>query len=149
VYVVYSHESRHLGDRPKRIAVAENSLGPRVLKQWSTATTTFDLRGDWRKVTEKAYDDYSWIGAADVTIRHPVTERSSIYGSGAVNTYLIDHSVSTRGTQNGFRFEAGVRIRGSAGAMDLFGGVERMVDADPLDRIPRTWAFAGFRLVGP
>ena len=42
----------------------------------------------------------------------------------------------------------GIRVQGSVAAMDLFGGVQRMVDADPLDRTPRAWAFAGFRLVG-
>jgi hypothetical protein len=37
---------------------------------------------------------------------------------------------------------------GVGGAMDLFVGYERVVDADPLDRTARPWAFAGFRLVG-
>src|SRR5262249_7609529 len=32
MFVVLNHVSRHLGDRPKRIAVAENSLGPRFLR---------------------------------------------------------------------------------------------------------------------
>jgi hypothetical protein len=31
--------------------------------------------------------------------------------------------------------------------MELFAGVERRVDADPLDRLPKEWALAGFRLV--
>jgi hypothetical protein len=148
VYVVLNHVSRHLGDRVKRIAVAENSLGPRLLRRFSSGTTTFDVRGDWRKVIARAYVDYSWIGTADLTVRHPVNGRASLYGSADGDTYLIDKSRSTRDRQDGGRLEAGVRVQGSVAAMDFFGGVQRMVDADPLDRTPRTWAFAGFRLVG-
>jgi hypothetical protein len=148
MFVVLSHVSRHLGDRPKRIAVAENSVGPRFLRQLSSKTTTFDLRGDWRKVIARAYVDYSWIGSADVTVRHPVSKHASLYGLAAGETYLIDKSISTRDTQNGGRLEAGVRVQGAVAAMDFFGGVQRMVDADPLDRVTRTWAYAGFRLVG-
>jgi hypothetical protein len=148
VFGVLSHVSRHLGDRPKRVAVAENSLGPRVLKRFTSGQTTFDVRGDWRKVIARAYDDYSWIGGGEVVVRRLVSANASIYGWGEFETYLIDRSISARDRQDGGRFEAGVRVRGSAGAMDFFGGVQRMVDADPLDRITRTWAFAGFRLVG-
>jgi hypothetical protein len=148
VFAVLSHVSRHLGDRAKRVAVAENSLGPRVLKRLTSGATTVDLRGDWRKVIERAYDDYSWIGSAEVTVRHPVTVHASLYGSASGETYLIEKAVSTRDRQDGGRFEAGVRVRGSAAAMDFFGGIQRMVDADPLDRLPQSWVFAGFRLVG-
>lgn len=148
MYVVLNHVSRHLGDRPKRLAVAENSLGPRFLRKLSANTTTFDLRGDWRKVIAHAYVDYSWIGTADVTVRHPVNKRASLYGIAAGETYLINKSISTRERQDGGRLEAGVRVQGTVAAMDFFGGVQRMVDADPLDRTARSWAYAGFRLVG-
>jgi hypothetical protein len=148
MFVVLNHVSRHLGDRPKPIAVAENSLGPRFLRRFSYDTTTFDLRGDWRKVIARAYIDYRWIGTADLTVRHPVSKGASLYGVAVGETYPIDKSMSKRDTQNGGRLEAGVRVQGSVAAMDFFGGVQRMVDADPLDRTTRTWAYAGFRLVG-
>jgi hypothetical protein len=148
VFGVLNHVSRHLGDRPKRVAVAENSLGPRVLRRLSSARTTFDLRGDWRKVIARAYDDYTWIGSAEVTARRPFTARASLYGRAFGETYLVDKSIAGRDRQDGGRLEAGVRVNGSAGGMDFFAGVERVVDADPLDRTPRQWAFAGFRLVG-
>jgi len=45
------------------------------------------------------------------------------------------------------RAEAGVRVSGKQGAVDLFAGYERVVDADPFAEVPRSWAFAGFRLV--
>jgi hypothetical protein len=43
--------------------------------------------------------------------------------------------------------EAGVRLNGRAGAIELFAGFERRIDADPLDRQTQQWAMAGFRLV--
>jgi hypothetical protein len=43
--------------------------------------------------------------------------------------------------------EAGVRINGRAGAIELFAGVERRVDADPIERLSRRWGIWGFRLL--
>jgi hypothetical protein len=148
VYGVLNHVSRHLGDRPKRIAIADNSLGPRVMRRFQSAATTIDVRGDLRKVIARAYVDYDWIGVADVTVRRPLNSHAALYGRGVAETYLIDQAIAGRDRQNGGRIEAGVRLKGSGAAMDLFAGYERVVDADPLDRTARRWAFAGFRLVG-
>jgi hypothetical protein len=149
IFAVLNHISRHLGDRPKRIAVAENSLGPRVLRRFRGGErTTFDLRADWRKVIARAYDDYTWMGGADLTIRHGVHPHAALYGRAFGETRLVDKTIAGRDRQDGGRVEAGVRVTGSAAAMDFFAGYERMIDADPLDRTPRRWAFAGFRLVG-
>jgi len=52
------------------------------------------------------------------------------------------------GAQAGGLVETGVRLKGEKGAIDLFLGYERRVDAAPLDRQPQTWIFVGFRLVG-
>jgi hypothetical protein len=148
IYGVLNHVSRHLGDRFKRVAVAENSLGPRVLRRFSPGDTTIDLRADMRKVIARAFMDYDWIGAIDVTVRRPLQGRASVYGRGFGETYLVDKAIAGRDRQDGGRLEAGVRLQGTGGAMDLFAGYERVVDADPLDRTARRWAFAGFRLVG-
>jgi hypothetical protein len=43
--------------------------------------------------------------------------------------------------------ELGVRLTGPAGAVELFAGAERMVDAYPIDRLPEEWPFAGLRLI--
>ena len=72
--------------------------------------------------------------------------RSTDAGFG--QTYGVDEEIAGRGQQWGGRLEAGVRLRGAGGAMELFVGFERMIDADPLDRITRQWALAGFRLTG-
>jgi hypothetical protein len=148
VAAVLSHVSRHLGDRPKRLAIAENSLGGRVLRRFAQPGVTIDLRADLRKVIERAYVDYTWIGDADVTVRRAVNQRVQVYGRGYGETYAVDKTVAQRDAQHGGRVEGGVRLIGSGAVMELFAGYERVVDADPLDRQPRRWPFVGFRLVG-
>jgi hypothetical protein len=148
VYFVLNHVSRHLGDRFKRIAVAENSVGPRVLRRFAFGATTIDARADARKVIAHAFVDYKWIGVVDVTVRRPLYKQVSGYGRIFGETYVVDRQIADRNQQNGGRVEAGVRLHGSGGALDLFAGYERVVDADPLDRTARQWGFAGFRLTG-
>ena len=43
--------------------------------------------------------------------------------------------------------KAGLRINGHGGALELFAGGERRLDADPLDRQTHSWGIAGFRLL--
>jgi hypothetical protein len=148
IYGVLNHVSRHLGDRFKRLGVAQNSVGPRVLRQFRPGATTIDSRGEVRKVIARAYVDYEWMAEIDVTLRRPVTGYASVYARVFGETYIVDKDVAGRNRQDGGRFESGVRLQGAGGAMDLFVGYERVVDADPLDRTARPWAFAGFRLVG-
>jgi hypothetical protein len=146
--VVLNHVSRHLGDRPKRIAVADNSLGGRVMRQVAAGPGTVDLRGDLRWVIARAYVDYTWIAVGDATLRRSISERVGVYGVGNIELYGVDKSIAGRDNQVGARLEAGVRLSGRGGAVELFAGWERMVDADPIDRLARQWGFAGFRLVG-
>jgi hypothetical protein len=145
---VLSHDSRHLGDRPKRLGVAENSLGLRVMRRVSGGGNTFDIRGDFRKVIERAYVDYSWIGDVDLAARRQVSAHAAVYGRGYGELFLVDPAVAGRTRQLGGRVEAGVKVSGAAGAMEYFLGAEQMVDADPLDRQTRRWIFIGFRLLG-
>lgn len=146
---VFSHLSRHFGDRFKRVAVAENSAGVRVMRTSApTATTTLALQVDLRKVTQRAYMDYNWIGDLDITLRRTLNPHSSVYGRTYGQGITVDPTVAGRNRQYGGRAEAGVRFSGRGGHLDLFGGLERVIDADPLDRVPRRWAFVGFRLVG-
>jgi hypothetical protein len=144
---VLSHISRHLGDRPKRLAVAENSLGPRLMRRFGRGTHSFDARIDIRKVIARAYDDYTWIEQLDLVARKSISPRTTLYGRGFGQLIQVDPDIAGRATQKGGRVEAGVTIRGGMGALELFVGGEQMIDADVLDRLPRRWAFAGFRLV--
>ena len=145
---VLSHISRHLGDRPKRIAVAENSLGPRFMRRVGGDAQSLDVRVDIRKVIARAYDDNSGIDELDMTVRRRVSPRSTLYGRGYGELIQVDQTVANRGTQRGGKIEAGVKVQGRSAAMEFFAGGEQMIDADPLDRLPRRWAYIGFRLLG-
>jgi hypothetical protein len=145
---VFHHVSRHLGDRPKRDAIAMNAMLGRYLRRIDLDGTTLDVKGDFGRLVARAFVDYTWIGNADVVVRRPLSGSLGVYGRGFGETYGVDESIANRGRQWGTRLEAGVRLTGSAAAMDLFGGFERMIDADPFDRITRNWVFAGFRLTG-
>ncbi len=71
----------------------------------------------------------------------------SLFGRGYAEVITVDASIAGRDTQRGGRVEGGVRLAGARGAMELFGGYEQVIDADPLDRMTRHWAFAGLRLL--
>lgn len=146
VAAVLNHISRHLGDRPKRFAIAENSLGVRVMRRLSYGATSVDVRGDLRKIIQRSYMDYTWMTDVDVWVRQQVHPRAAIYGRVYGEMLPVDRTIAGRDTQRGGRLEGGVRLQGSDGAVELFGGYEQMIDADPIDRLPRRWAFWGFRL---
>lgn len=148
VAAVLSHISRHLGDRPKRLAVAENSLGPRVMRRFGGDTQSIDIRVDIRKVIAQAYVDYTWIDQLDLTARRRLSPRNTLYGRAYGEIITVDPLLAGRGTQRGGKVEAGVKVQGGTAAMEFFAGGEQMIDADPLDRKPRRWAYVGFRLLG-
>jgi len=149
---VLSHISRHLGDRPKRIAVAENSLGPRIMRRLGEGSpTSVDIRADVRKVIARAYDDYSWIEELELVGRRQLNAHTGFFALGYGQLIQVDPELAGRTKQLGGRLEAGIKLRGSnpeGAGVELFGGWEQMIDADPLDRLPRRWAYFGFRLLG-
>ena len=147
VALVFNHISRHLGDRAKRKAVAENSLGARVMRRFGSERTTFDLRVDARKITQHAYVDYTSMSDVDVLLRRSVNPHFGLFGRGTGQLITVDASVAGRDNQTGGRIEAGTRFVGPQGVLELFVGGERMIDADQLDRVTRQWAFVGFRLL--
>jgi hypothetical protein len=144
---VLNHISRHLGDRPKRQAVAENSLGIRVLRRFHRGGgTEIDVRLDVRNVIAQAYVDYTWMNELGITIRRPFNRHVSGYLRVHGQMYAVDPAIAGRADQYGGRIEMGVRLNGTAASMELFVGGERMIDADPLERLPEQWALGGFRL---
>jgi hypothetical protein len=61
--------------------------------------------------------------------------------------FAVNDLVANRGAQAGGLIEAGVRITGRGGALEIFAGYEKRVDADPLDRLSQRWGLVGFRLL--
>jgi len=99
-------------------------------------------------VTQHSYVDYTWVGRAEASVDVPIDPRVNTFARASGRLFGVDPLLAKRDRQLGAAIEAGVRIRGGAGAIELFAGFERRVDADPLDRQPQRWALAGFRLVG-
>jgi hypothetical protein len=66
--------------------------------------------------------------------------------AGSVRRLGVDGS-RDRGGQTGVRGEAGVRLEGSGGAVELFVSAERRIDPYPLEFSTATWVTAGFRLL--
>jgi hypothetical protein len=147
VAAMFHHVSRHLSDRPKRFAIAWNVLGARVLQRVSAAGFTADIVASGGKVVQNSFVDYTWTGELDLLVRRPINQRVGFFGHGIGEGYLVDQTLAGRGSQLGGRVEVGLRLSGGAGALEVFAGAERRVDADPIDRMAREWALAGFRLV--
>ena len=143
---IFHHVSRHLSDRPKLQAVAWNELGARLLEHHDFGATSVDVdvEGGW--AVQHSFVDYTWIGDANLLLKRPVNTRLSIFGHASGRLFGTDGSAN-RGTQAGGRVEAGVRISGRGGVMELYVGYENRVDAYPLDRESQVWGLAGLRLV--
>ena len=144
---VLHHVSRHLSDRPNRVAVAYNALELRLMRYLEFGKQTLALRLEGGPVIARAFVDYVGMAVYDSTLRRRVSPHTGVYGRVSADYYAVDPDVAGRSNQSGARVEAGVRLTGKRGALDLFGGYEKVVDAHPLDRQSREWAFAGFRLV--
>ena len=144
---LFHHVSRHLSDRPKPFAVAYNEVGARVMGRRSLWATTVDVDVEGGRAVQHSYVDYTWLAQGHVLLRHPVNARVGLFAHGSGQVFAVDETVAGRGTQAGGLIEAGVRLIGRAGALEIFAGYEKRVDADPLDRLPRRWGLAGFRLL--
>jgi hypothetical protein len=141
---VLHHVSRHLSDRPKRGAIAWNTVGGRVLHRLTGGGTTVDVNLDISGVVQQSFVDYTWISGLEVQVRHDVSRQVGVFAHASGQLYGVD---TGRGQQRGGMVEAGVRLRGGGGVLELFLGIERRVDAYPLDRVPKDWGLAGFRLL--
>ena len=144
---IFHHVSRHLSDRPKPFAVAYNEIGGRVMRHVTLAAATIDVDLEGGRATQHSYVDYTWLGEMHVLVRHPISPRLGVFGHGSGRLFAVDETLAHRGTQAGGLIEAGLRVTGRAGVLEIFAGYEKRVDADPLDRLSQRWGLAGFRLL--
>jgi hypothetical protein len=144
---MFHHVSRHLGDRPKREAIAWNELGVRILQRVKLGDTTVDADVEGGPVVQHSDVDYRWIGELGLQVRRPITPRVGAFFQGFGTLIGVDETVNGRGTQAGGVGEVGIRISGRGGALELFAGVERRIDAYPIGIEAKQWVLAGFRLV--
>ena len=144
---IFHHVSRHLSDRPKNFAVAYNEVGARVMHRLAVGSTSLDAEVEGGRTIQHSYVDYTWLGEAQLTVRRPVGDRTSVFVHGTGQVYLVNDTVANRGAQEGAMVEAGVRVHGRAGNLEVFAGYEKRVDADPIDRLSQRWGLVGFRLL--
>ena len=146
IAAVLYHQSRHLGDRAKDFPIDWNMLGVRARRAFTVGATHLDARADLRGAYQHSYVDYRWEFDGRLRGDHVLRPGVGVMFSGAVRHLGVDGS-RDRGGQTGLRGEGGVRVDGSAGAMELFVAVERRIDPFPLEFGVGTWMSAGFRLL--
>jgi len=144
---IFHHVSRHLADRANKQAVAWNAAGVRLLKRFTRQSTTLDLDAELTRVVAKAFVDYSWIGELNLSVRRPLNAHVAVFAQGSGKLFTVDGTVPNRGTQTGGVAEAGIRLKGTGGVLELFAGFEKRVDAYELERDSQRWMLAGFRLL--
>jgi hypothetical protein len=147
IAAVFHHVSRHLSDRPKPYPIAWNVAGARVMRRFGYLGTTIDTRADAGVVVQHSAVDYAWTADLDLLIRRPLGPRVAVFARGYGEMFGVDSTILNRGSQTGGRVEAGVRIDGRAGALELFAGLERRIDAVPGPFLAQRWGIAGFRLL--
>ena len=144
---VFHHVSRHFSDRDKVFPIAWNIIGARALRRIDASGVTVDTCGGVGLIAGHSNVDYSWTADLDVAIRRAVSPRVGLFAQGHGEMFGVDGTMGDRGSQTGGRVEVGVRFNGRAGALELFAGFERRIDADPVDFLAQRWGIAGFRLV--
>ena len=146
---LFHHVSRHLSDRRKTQAIDWNAVGTEFTRSQTVGPIQTEslFRGDW--IVRHAYADYTWQLGGRVRARWPMRPRVALIGEGSLDYMGTDPAIADRTTQRGGYAEAGLRLAGSSGSLDLILAYERRIDADPLIRGPRSWALVGFRLITP
>jgi hypothetical protein len=142
---VFHHVSRHLSDRFKRFPVDWNMVGGRLLVSAERGRTQVRGRADLRTVIQHTYVDYEWELDTEATARVRLRPRAAVVALGQLRVIGVDGSRG-RDTQYGVRGEGGVRLDGSAAALELFVAAERRIDPYQLEFSTATWLSAGFRL---
>lgn len=144
--VVFHHQSRHLGDRPKDQPVDWNMLGGRVRRAFLLGATYLDAQADLRGTVQRSFVDYRW--ELDTSLRADRLLRPAIgvFAAGGVR-YLGVDGTAARDGQTGYRAEGGFRFEGGSGAVELFVAAERRIDPYPMEFGTATWMSAGFRLL--
>jgi hypothetical protein len=143
---VFYHQSRHLADRPNRVAVAWNMMGVRVEREVRARRAHVDAHLDVRGVVAKSFVDYNWEVETGVRSDVQIRPAVGVLFAGTLRRLGVDGS-QDRGDQTGFRGEVGVRFEGRAGAMEFFLAAERRIDPYPLQFGTASWATVGFRLL--
>ncbi|MBI2834216.1 MAG: hypothetical protein HYX76_07295 [Acidobacteria bacterium] len=145
---VFHHVSRHLSDRSKIFPIDWNMIGVeyrhlRTQDRLSVIGTAHAL-----VTTARSFVDYTSEWNLAVGVRYSLDQHLAAIAGGRLTLVSVDRATFDRGMQSGGRVEVGVQVPGPAGRIDIFLAAERRIDADPLERLPHSWALVGFRLRG-
>jgi hypothetical protein len=162
VAVLSQHVSRHVVDRDNPPSISWNTLGARVRSVW-TPKSGFAVRSaadgagershrvegdlEMSRAMQQAYVDYAWISRARVTWRRPVSPVVALHATATGEVVGVKRGLVRNERVCGGRIEGGVRVRGRAASLEIFGGYERRIDAYPTDRFRVRWFTAGARIV--
>jgi hypothetical protein len=144
--LVFYHQSRHLGDRPKEQPIDWNMLGGRVRRGFLVGATYLDARADLRWTVQRSFVDYEWEIDTNVRADRLLKPGIGVLAAGGIR-YLGVDGTAGRANQTGYRAEGGFRFEGGGGAVELFVGAERRIDPYPTEFGTATWMTAGFRLL--
>ena len=147
IFGAYHHVSRHLVDRENPGAISWNLLEARALRRFTFATSTLDTAFRVGQYSRQAFVDYVWMANLSVMFRHFLNRRTGLFAYGWGETRGLDPDVAHRTKLCGVRVDGGLRVDGSRGAVEFFGGYERRMDAFPTDRYRLRFWTIGFRLV--
>jgi hypothetical protein len=145
---VFHHVSRHLSDRPKRQAVDWNMVGARVRGHGRGNRVEWDGRADLRGVIQNSFVDYTWEFETVGLARVPIRPRVAVSARGAWRVVGVD-GTRARGTQIGYRAEAGLHLAGDGAEVELFVAGEQRIDPYQLEFGSIRWMTAGFRISSP
>ena len=144
--LVFYHQSRHLGDRPKEQPVDWNMLGGRVRRAFLLGGTYLDAQADLRWTVQRSFVDYRWELDTHLRADRLLRPGIGVLANGGVRYVGVDGTADRDG-QTGFRAEGGFRFEGGGGAVELFVAAERRIDPYPTEFGTATWMSAGFRLL--
>jgi hypothetical protein len=144
---VFHHVSRHLADRDNPRAISWNTAAVRADRRFALSSSTVDARIELGHISAQAFVDYQWTGELGLTLRHPLDDRTRLFASGSGSVIGVNSAIAHRSRVCGARLEGGLRVNGAHGAVELFAGYERRIDAFPTDRGRVRFSTVGFRLL--
>ena len=143
----FHHVSRHLSDRQNSESVAWNMVGLGYSDLVRIGGFEIGLGSRVLRTVERSGADYETEFTASIRLMRAIHDRVAIIVDMDGTAVSVDANIYGRPTQYGGRLEGGLRFRGGAGAVEVFIGSERRIDADPFDRRPIRWMQMGFRFV--
>lgn len=146
IFGVVHHVSRHLTDRQNDRAVAWNSVGAAIGREFEAGGNHVQARLDLARVFQHTYNDYTWTSWLTLAAERQAGKRAKLFAKANGGFQGVDRKVANRDRLCGARLESGVHINGVGGGVDFFVGYERRLDAYPLSFQRSRWVEWGVRI---